>query len=121
MKLYIKLLNERFEDSISLVVPESGINTMIPPLTMQLLIENAVKHNEVNKEKHLTIEIRQEGDFLYVSNNKRKKLYAPVSSGSGLENIRKRYELLNPKSIDIIETADSFTVKLPVIYESSHS
>ena len=121
VKLYIKLLNERFEDSISLVVPESGINTMIPPLTMQLLIENAVKHNEVNKEKHLTIEIRQEGDFLYVSNNKRKKLYAPVSSGSGLENIRKRYELLNPKSIDIIETADSFTVKLPVIYESSHS
>ena len=85
-----------------------------------MLIENAVKHNEVSEENHLHVKIYQEVGFIVVENNLQKKSrLGESSSGLGLENISKRYEFLSKKKVKIEQVNNKFLVKLPVIPSSN--
>ena len=116
-KTYVKLLKMRFEDSIILDIPEkaSDPEAKIVPLSLQLLLENAVKHNIVNSAKPLHIRIYEENGHLKVTNNLQEKQVVKKSSGVGLQNIQQRYELLSTRKMKIQKTATDFTVQLPML------
>ena len=116
-KTYVKLLKMRFEDSIILDIPEkaSDPEAKIVPLSLQLLLENAVKHNIVNSGKPLHIRIFEDNGHLKVSNNLQEKQVVKKSSGVGLQNIQQRYELLSTREMTIDKTATDFTVALPML------
>lgn len=88
---------------------------MIPPATLQMLIENAIKHNRFSAHEPLVITVKSEDGFLLISNPVRKKLQPESSSGIGLENIRKRYELASGQGITVSQSDQTFTVKIPII------
>jgi LytS/YehU family sensor histidine kinase len=114
------LLQTRFGTGISLQVniAEPYDQYLIPPLTLQLLVENAVKHNQVSPSKPLKVEIQCEGGTLIVQNNKQPKR-AAASHGTGLSNISAKYKLLNQPDIFIRNEEDRFTVKVPLIKPAS--
>lgn len=114
---YFHLLQTRFGKGVTLIknIQPQDNNLLLPPLTLQLLVENAVKHNTVGKNKPLHIEIISSGDFLIVKNNLQKKSIRVESSKVGLSNIAEKYRLINKSEIEIKEDADSFTVKVPLI------
>lgn len=87
----------------------------IPPLTLQLLAENAIKHNVVSKEYPLTVELFIEDGQLVVRNNRKEKATKEKSEGMGLQNIRNRFSLIADKDITVENTEHFFTVKLPLI------
>ena len=89
----------------------------MPPFTLQLLVENCIKHNIVSLEQPLTISLYIEQNMLHIKNQLQLKISPGTSTGMGLENINQRYQHLAHKSIEIEENYDSFTVKLPLIYE----
>ena len=91
-------------------------STKMPPLTLQLLIENAVKHNIASTARQLKIEIRSTGDhILEVINNLQPKTSVQHNTGIGLDNVAQRYRLLFDKDISIEKTEAAFTVKLPLV------
>jgi ligand-binding sensor domain-containing protein len=114
---YFFLLKKRFGDNIRLdiLLDEETVKTFIPPMTLQLLIENAVKHNIVSKDKPLNIKVYKENSKIIIENNLQPKLTPEVSTGIGLENIRKRYRLITRVEPEVEKTADRFKVVLPVI------
>ncbi|MFX0556679.1 2TM domain-containing protein [Maribacter sp. CXY002] len=116
-RTYVKLLKMRFEDSIILDIPEKSCNpeAKIVPLSLQLLLENAVKHNIVNSAKPLHIKIFEDDGQLKVTNNLQEKQVVKKSSGVGLQNIQQRYELLSTRKMEIEKTATNFTVILPML------
>ena len=116
-KTYMTLIKMRYEDSIIVKIPEKSVNpeAKVVPLSLQLLLENAVKHNRVTPTDKLIIEITEENGFLQVRNNLQEKQVIKKSSGVGLYNIHKRYELLTKKGVQISKTDDHFTVEIPVL------
>ncbi|GGW40460.1 histidine kinase [Arenibacter certesii] len=116
-KTYIKLLRMRFEDSIVLDIPAQSCNpeAKIVPLSLQLLLENAVKHNVVTAERPLRIRVYEEEGMLCVSNNYQAKRVVKKSSGVGLKNIQQRYQILSKRVVQIEKTTSEFTVKLPLL------
>ncbi len=113
---YIYLQKIRFGDKLSIELSLNGLDTMVAPLALQMLIENAVKHNEVSEENPLHIRIYKAEDFIAVENNLQKKSQVgESSSGLGLENICKRYEFLSDKKVKIEQSVNKFLVKLPII------
>jgi hypothetical protein len=116
-KTYVKLLKMRFEDSIVLHIPEACSNpeAKIVPLSLQLLLENAVKHNIVTSQKPLEIRIFEEGGMLCVTNNVQEKQVVKKSSGVGLQNIQERYGILTDRKVFIGKANDVFQVRLPML------
>ncbi len=116
-KTYVRLLKMRFEDSIIFETPEkaSDPEAKIVPLSLQLLLENAVKHNVVTASKPLHIKIHEEAGYLYVTNNLQEKQVVKKSSGVGLQNIRQRYAILTKKEMEIFKTDTEFKVRLPML------
>lgn len=116
-KTYMSLLKMRFEDSIIFEIPEQATNpeSKVVPLSLQLLLENAVKHNMVTSSKPLHIRIYESGGMLIVENNLQPKQIVKKSSGVGLENIKQRYELLSNKTVSINQQATSFAVAIPML------
>jgi len=114
---YLMLLKTRFGDGfITDIQIESGKEgKSIVPITLQILIENALKHNKVGEASPLRVCIRTEGDFLIVSNNLQKKTMVETSNGMGLENMRTLYEYLSPNPIEILEEEKKFTIKVPLL------
>jgi len=117
MKAYAFLLKTRFGDNleISINVPEEKLNRKIIPLSLQILMENAIKHNIVSSEKPLRIDVFAENGQLVVSNNLQKKNQLNESTGIGLDNIRNRYKLLSDRKVEVIENGSSFIVSIPLI------
>ena len=90
-------------------------NILIIPVSIQLLIENAIKHNEFSESLPLTINVKLEDSFISVENNKRLKLTnTPVSSKIGLINLKERCELIMKNQLVVIDTPSAFTVKVPI-------
>lgn len=115
-KNYLELQKIRFEESLKFVIEIDSTVGFIPPLSLQLLLENAIKHNIVSEEKPLLIHIIRKGNELWVSNTYQPKLsQSEPSTGVGLSNIKMRYELLSDKNMEINQTAEEFLVKLPIL------
>lgn len=88
---------------------------LIPPCALQILMENAIKHNEFTDLNPLKIVVAMNGQYLKISNNVKPKPYAVNSTGIGLKNLRSRYRIICQKEIVIENTQENFTVKLPII------
>jgi len=116
-KTYVRLLKMRFEDSIVFEIPEQSSNpeAKIIPLSLQLLLENAVKHNIVTSEKPLHIKVFEKDGMLQVSNNLQEKQVVKKSSGVGLTNIQQRYGILTDRRVQITKTTSDFSVALPML------
>lgn len=116
-RTYVRLLKMRFEDSIVLDIPETSSNpeAKIVPLSLQLLLENAVKHNVVTSSKPLYIKVYEEDGNLVVSNNIQEKQVVKKSSGVGLRNIQQRYQLLTDRKVRIEKADQHFSVYLPIL------
>jgi len=117
IKPYIFLLQKRFPDSISIVldIPESYQNWYIVPVALQMLIENAIKHNIVSRAKPLQVSITVKGEQLIVKNNLQIKSQVEHSMQIGLQNITQRYRIITGKTININKDQNSFSVSLPLI------
>jgi hypothetical protein len=116
-RTYIQLLKMRFEDSIVFEIPESGSNpeARIVPLSLQLLLENAVKHNVVTASRPLQIKVKETDGMLVVSNNLQEKEVVRKGSGVGLLNIQQRYNILTNRQVIINKSATGFEVQLPIL------
>ncbi|MDR0266150.1 MAG: histidine kinase [Sphingobacterium sp.] len=118
MDSYVYLLKARFEDGL-LVTQSLDAHvkeTFIPPFTLQLLIENCIKHNIVSLEKPLHIRVYREEEYLIVKNNLQERKIPEPSIGLGIKNISQRYLHLSDKEIEILKTDDTFTIKLPILH-----
>jgi two-component system, LytTR family, sensor kinase len=114
---YVSLLQTRFRDflTIDFKVPEDARSRAIVPVTLQILIENALKHNIVDKAKPLSIQIRVDNGYLEVSNNLQEKKMVETSNQQGLENLKTLYRFLTDKPMIIEKSATQFIVKVPLI------
>jgi len=118
---YIFLLKTRFHGKIQIynTVPQVNFDDFILPLSLQILIENAVKHNITSSSNPLKIYLSVEDDLIIIKNNLQKKSQEYNSTKMGLANIRSRYKLLVNKNIIVKESQEFFTVKLPIIKNST--
>jgi sensor histidine kinase YesM len=115
---YLFLLKNRFPNSVivSIKIPEKYLSYRIVPVSLQLLVENAIKHNIVSPNKPLYINISILGEeMLNISNNLQTKHVKSVSSNIGLNNIEKRYALLTGKKVEVIRSEDIFSVNIPLL------
>lgn len=116
VKSYCFLIRTRFGEHLTLDVglSEEVLQSKVPPLTLQMLVENAVKHNVMGPSMPLHVKISADSRKLSVSNNKTAERPKMTSLKIGLQNIASRYELLAQKSIEVIDN-EHFTVHLPLI------
>ena len=113
---YAYLFKIRYEDKLffDFDIKEEYMSWTLPALSLQPLIGNAVKHNTITSKNPLRVSIRTEGDCLVVSNPVRPLLEPQVGTGTGLENLASRYELMLGKGIVIESSEEQFTVRLPL-------
>ncbi len=114
---YTFLLKTRFDKNLEvhIRVPQNKLKDKIVPLSLQILMENAIKHNIVSSEKPLHIEVFTDNGNLVVSNNLQMKKQISESTGIGLDNIRNRYKLISEKPVNVTESETNFTVSIPLI------
>jgi sensor histidine kinase YesM len=115
LESYIYLQKIRFGDKLNINVAVNNTAFRIAPLALQILLENAIKHNVVSEEDPLHVRIYSDGDYISVENNLQKKAtIGEASMGIGLENICKRYEFLSDKKVEIVHDSKRFLVRLPL-------
>jgi LytS/YehU family sensor histidine kinase len=115
---YFSLLKIRFEQAVQLQInidPALFDQYLIPPISLQILVENAIKHNEFSDAVPLVITIEMQNDELIIHNQVRKKILRKTSSRIGLNNLGERYKLTTSKEISVTESTSDFTVSLPVL------
>ncbi len=114
---YISLLQTRFKEAItiSVEVDNEAKEHRIVPVTLQILIENAIKHNIISEEQPLSIEIFNSGDYLVVSNNLQLRKHVESSNKQGLKNMKSLYAFLSDKPVQIEQTDIRFSVKVPLL------
>lgn len=119
---YIFLQKARFGEGITLKKELSDyvLKTLIPPFTLQLLVENCIKHNIVSQSKPLHIKIYNSENRLIIENPIQKKMTVEDSLGIGLDNIKLRYKHLLEQEIEINSDEKIFQIKLPFIHEYNH-
>lgn len=118
-KIYCQLLKTRFEDSVDFEfnVKKEDMRRFVVPLSLQLLLENSIKHNFATSSKPLLIKVFSENDTLCIENNLQVREQLKESAGIGLANIVQRYSLLTKKNVFIEKSEDYFKVKLPILNE----
>jgi sensor histidine kinase YesM len=116
-KTYMNLLKMRFENSLTYEIPTDQLNPefKVVPLSLQLLLENTVKHNVVSEQKPLHIKIYIENNYLVIENNLQKKEVLQDRKGVGLQNIVDRYALISKKKMIVEQIENVFKVKLPIL------
>lgn len=116
-KTYMNLLKMRFENSISYELPENYDypEAKVVPLSLQLLLENTIKHNVVSEQKPLHIKIYIEDNYLIVENNFQKKEVLQDRKGVGLQNIVDRYSLISERKVLINQNVNFFKIKIPIL------
>ncbi|MBK6963091.1 MAG: histidine kinase [Bacteroidales bacterium] len=118
IRSFVYLYQLRFDNKLNVVIEisESVLERLVAPMTLQLLVENAVKHNVISVKKPLEISvIADETGYLTIRNNLQKKTAGVVSSEIGLKNIISRYGYLTDKPVEVTETDSEFIVKVPLI------
>lgn len=119
---YMYLMEIRFEDTIQVEtdIKPTSHQLYLPPLTLQMLIENAIKHNSVSEIRPLKINVECRDQYLVVKNNLQpKKIESRNSSKTGLRNIKRRYRYFTKREVQVIQNDKSFIVKVPLIDISS--
>lgn len=114
---YTYLMKMRYEDNLNfeLHLEPDALARRLPPMAIQMLIENAVKHNEISNRRPLLVRIQAVADCVEVSNHLQPKLTNDNTTHVGLDNLSKRYRLLFKKDIEVRTENECFTVKLPLI------
>jgi LytS/YehU family sensor histidine kinase len=87
----------------------------VPPTAVQMLLENAIKHNGSTTRKPLRIKVFADNDMLVVENNRQPRTDTVTSTHTGLQNIQRRYQHLTDRRVEIFPTAESFVVRLPLL------
>ena len=121
-RTYMQLLGMRFEDAIEFNIPDTIKDNELKmvPLSLQLLLENAVKHNVVSSSKPLVVSIYEENNHLIVKNNINPKEAIGKSTKVGLQNIADRYGLITDKPVKIENNNTTFKVSLPLLYKMNN-
>nr|WP_228455954.1 2TM domain-containing protein [Chryseobacterium sp. POL2] len=121
-KTYAELLKTRFEDSVEFQfdVPEEDYVLKVVPLSLQLLLENCIKHNFATAAKPLVMKIYTEKKFLCIENNLQTRELPKDREGIGLLNIVQRYSLLTKENVFIEKSEDYFKVKIPMLIEQEN-
>jgi hypothetical protein len=116
-KTYMNLLQMRFENSLTYEIRISNIQpeAKVVPLSLQLLLENAGKHNIISEQKPLHIQIYIEKDDLVIQNNFQKKAVLQDGQGVGIQNIISRYHIITDRKVTIEQNEHTFKVKLPIL------
>ncbi|HCN11752.1 MAG TPA: histidine kinase, partial [Chryseobacterium sp.] len=114
-KTYCELLKTRFEDSVNFEVEVKDKKGFVVPLSLQLLLENCIKHNFATSAKPLIIKIYSENGNLIVENNLQAREQVKEREGIGLSNIVQRYSLITNRNVFIEKSEDYFKVKLPIL------
>ena len=116
VEAYIYLNKTRFRDNLIVEneLPASAMQQLVPPLSIQILVENAIKHNVVSKAKPLTLRLSMDKHaYITVENNVQKKNILEKSTQTGLQNMINRYALLTSQKVEVLHTDDIFSVKIP--------
>ncbi len=116
VRSFAELMKMRYEDGFELIFPpEVEVNgALLPPMSLQLLVENALKHNSASVHEPLRVEIRLAGDCLEVWNNLQPVRFPEAGTGIGLANLNERYKIILHREIEIIRNSTDFIVKLPL-------
>lgn len=117
LERYYFLLKQRFGDALQIDIDIKDKKGFLIPFTLQLLLENAVKHNVVSGSKPLKLSVIRSGDFIYVKNNIQTKFSASESTGFGLSSLKERYQQYCPNKFEIINDNHYFEVRIPIIYK----
>jgi len=117
MHSYLFLQQIRYGENLtfSVTIPAGLLAMVVPPLSLQVILENAIKHNIVNESKPLFIEIFTDGQYLVVKNNLQPKISAPVSTGLGLKNLVKRYALITDMVPSFKVETNHYIARIPLI------
>lgn len=117
LNMYTELLKERFTDGLNVNtdIPKGAMKRDIIPCALQVLLENATKHNIVNQPHPLTVDIYVEDEMIVVKNNLQPRLSSYESTGVGLSNIRGQYSDIAGVGIEVVKTENEFIVKLPLL------
>lgn len=113
---YISLHKERLGEGlqVKIAIDKNSLSKEIAPLTLQLLVENAIKHNVTSKDEPLRLEIIGKPDFIGVINNLQLK-ESSYSTHTGLNNLKQRYKMLSEFEIEVVESDNEFMVKVPLV------
>lgn len=114
---YISILTIRYSNNliVDISVIDSDLEKRVVPMTLQILIENAAKHNIISSEEQLRVNIESDGDYIIVSNKVNLRMDKVDSTGIGLHNLVESYKLFNNKRVEIINDDSNFIVKVPLI------
>jgi two-component system, LytTR family, sensor kinase len=118
IRSYTYLLQIRFDTNIKFdfSVENNALQKLVPPMAIQILVENAIKHNEISEEQPLTVSVKTKGDVLEVNNNLQLRINSEPGSKTGLKNIKDRLKYFTDLPVEIIEDASYFNVKLPLLF-----
>jgi sensor histidine kinase YesM len=116
-KSYLELLKNRFEVGLnfSILIEEKVKDQYMVSTILQQVLENVVKHNEINEERFVFIKITSKENYLIIENNKNPKFEIVSKSKKGIENIRKRVAFFTDKKVVIEDTEKSFIIELPIL------
>lgn len=116
LRSYVRLMELRFTHSLIVALPivDDTDSRRLPPASLQLLIENAIKHNRHTEAEPLAIDVSLEADALVITNPLRPKSGTRPGTGTGLTNLRERLALLGAGQLEVDQTSTAFTVRLPL-------
>ena len=117
VRSYYFLLKKRHSEALNLKidVPEQYLKNEIPPLTLQMIVENAVNQNSLTKNEPLNIIVKAVGGEIEIEHNKQPKLYGTNESEEAIDNITNKFRLLTQKEIEIVEETEKRIIRLPLI------
>ncbi len=120
IQAYIFMQKMRFEDSLTVTIdiPKEKMEYTLPPFALQILLENAIKHNVISEEAPLKIIISCENDNLIIENNLQLRGHVEDSTGTGLSNLQARYSIIGALEISIKEENEKFVISIPLIPEA---
>ena len=114
---YLALMQRRFGKALDIRLPHQPTNgALIPPISVQVLLENAVKHNSFSENEPLRVRIDVSADTISVENARRHRPITGPASRVGLKNLNERFELLTRRGIEIVEDESTFRVTLPLTH-----
>ena len=115
--LYIDIMRERFLDGfeVEINLSRKDLSRKVVPCALQVLVENAFKHNTATAEHKLKIRVWSEDGRVVVQNNINHKQTPSLSNGYGLKNLRAQYSILSGENIEVVEDRENFTVKIPLL------